>query len=214
MIPSNMAEPDSAKSEKITPRQRDLINEFSAWARATLGDSVDGILIQNDWTFIITLHAMIETALNAALVKQFDAPELSGVIAKLETSNMATGKIAFAKTLKILDPRSVVFIQKLSELRNFCVHDIRNFKFDLDKHLAALPDDKRNELMKPILRLVKEEERDSVRAKEALFIVALNVLIELYIHDFRCENRALEAKILGIEAERYRKQQESKPTTD
>jgi hypothetical protein len=98
-----------------------------AWTKDSLGVDLGAEpFATNDWILIIKLHAMIETGLNAALVSRFGTPELSRVVAKLDTSNPATGKVAFAKALKILPKHSVTFIQKLSELRNLCVHDTRN----------------------------------------------------------------------------------------
>src|SRR5205809_316168 len=122
-----MAEPDKPKLIELTDEQRKYTEELSAWMGKTLGFEPKGKIAHNDWTLIVKLHAMVETALNAALVKQVAAPKLANVIAKLDTSNTATGKVAFAKALEILDRSSIVFLQKLSELRNLCVHDIRNF---------------------------------------------------------------------------------------
>lgn len=72
-----MADLDESESEGLTDSQRKHLEEFSKWMRETLGDNIDGTFADNDWTFIVKLHAMIETALNATLVMQFDAQELS-----------------------------------------------------------------------------------------------------------------------------------------
>jgi hypothetical protein len=204
-----MAEPDEGQV-----KADDLLKhweEFSEWMRATLGDNVTGTFSDNDWTFIVKLHAMIETALNAALVRHFDAPELSGVIAKLDTANTATGKIAFAKALTILEPSSVVFVQKLSELRNFCVHDIRNFTFDLGTYFNGLTKQKHNELMNPILKMVKEKHRSTVGPKEAIFIGGLMVMMQLHNHDLACQTRAAQQELQRLQAESLQWQKE--PTT-
>ena len=102
--------------------QAQYIKGTFEWMRRNIG----GNLLsgnENDWTCIVTMHAMIETGLSGALAKQFQSSELSPVIARLAMSNTTTGKIAFAKALKILEPETIRFVRKLSELRNLCVHE-------------------------------------------------------------------------------------------
>ena len=81
---------------------------------------------------LVKLHAMIETGLNGAIIRELNRPgeAFDDVIAKLDTSS-ATGKVAFAKALGIIPKDAGVFIQHLSQLRNKCVHNIKNFNFDL-----------------------------------------------------------------------------------
>ena len=93
--------PDESKSDELSPTDGAFIDETLKWMGETFGEEVLG-QTENDWTYIVKLHAMIETALNNALIRQFNSPDLSRVIAKLDTSNAATGKVAFAKALKIL----------------------------------------------------------------------------------------------------------------
>lgn len=114
-----------------TPEEESAFNaDITGWMKDTLGFQTTGNFADNDWTLVVKAHAMIETAINTVLLAELGRPELEPIIAKLETSNMATGKVAFAKALNMfLSKSSPVFIQQLSELRNFCVHDFRNFNF-------------------------------------------------------------------------------------
>ncbi|SRR6266480_2400127 len=202
-----MAEPEPPKSDELTPQQHAHVEDVLAWIEKTLGVSRKDRFPDNDWMLIVKFHAMIETGLNAALTRQFGAPELSRVISKLDTGNTATGKVAFAKALEILDPSSAVFIQKLSELRNFCVHDVRNFGFQLEKYLDSLSEDKRKELVKPVMKVVES----ATNFREALFGGVIKIMMELQIHDLRCENRDLRAKVYQRGHELYEKQKESNP---
>lgn len=190
-----MAEPDEPKSDDLTDAEQAFARETYQWMKKTLGEDIEGKFADNDWQFIVKLHAMIETALNAVLVKQFAAPELARVIAKLDTSNPQTGKVAFAKALQILEPQSGVFIQKLSELRNLCVHDVRNFKFDLDAHLGSLSDKARNELLKPIFKVVKPEARATITPHHALMAGTARIMMELHFHHMKCEKRDLQTQL-------------------
>ena len=199
---------------EITPEQRKHVQSLLAWMTKILGIDPKKSLAENDWMLIVKLHAMIETGLNAALVRQFDAPELAGVIAKLDTSNTATGKVGFAKALQILHRTSAVFVQKLSELRNFCVHDVRNFDFDIEKHLEALTADKRSELVKPVMKIVKSEFRNTTSFREALYVGTMAIMMELQLHDLQCENRDLQTKIHRLAYEAHEAQKESKTKED
>lgn len=188
------------------------MSELNEWMRKQFGWGEDAALSaplwKDDWTLIIKLHAMIETALNGALLKDFEKPELAGIIAKLDTSNTAIGKAAFAKALGILMPSSVGFLQKLSELRNVCVHDIRNFHFDLVAYLENLSDKKRNELWKPIRKVVNPETPASC-PQEALLIGAMSIMSQLMVHDLLCQGRSLAQELVHTKAARFDEQNQS-----
>jgi hypothetical protein len=193
---------DTAASARDVQQEK-LFHETMRWMQEHTGQILLS-LKDNDWTTIITLHAIVETTLNAALVKHLQTPELSQLIAKLPIGNTGTGKIAFAKALKILEPKTIAFIRKLSDLRNLCVHDARNFRFDLKKHLDNLDGNKRSELMNPILESVKPEERTKLTPQLALYVGTLNVMTELYIHSLECKNRDLETEARELQAQLYK----------
>jgi len=202
------AQTASVGEQELTDKE--VVSSVLDWMQKTLGVNRTGRLADNDWTFIVKLHAMVETALNAALVNHFNAPELDRIVAKLDTSNLATGKVAFAKALKIILPSSVGFIQKLSELRNFCVHDIRNFEFQLDKHLENLTESKRRELVSTVMKAVNQKDRNSTSLREALRIGVMGVMMELAIHDRDCQIRALTAELHRRTYEIYEAQKQPK----
>lgn len=94
----------------------------------------------DDWTFVIKIHALVEAALTHLLIAELERPELTEVIAKLETSNNRTGKVAFIKSLKLLDDNHQRFVRALSELRNGLVHDVRNTSFSFSTQVSSLGD--------------------------------------------------------------------------
>lgn len=98
----------------------------------------------NDWTFVIKLHAILEAALNHLILSRLGAPTAE-IVEHLETNNARTGKIAFINAYELLPKNCVRFIRSLSEVRNRAVHDFKNFDLDLKKYLAAQnPDQQRN----------------------------------------------------------------------
>ena len=103
----------------------------------------DGFLVRllnerDDWSFIIKTHALVESAVNHALVAKLRKREVSNVIARLALSNESTGKLALVKSLGLLEREHRTFIRWLSELRNHIVHDVRNVDFQLNAYADEL----------------------------------------------------------------------------
>ena len=124
-------------SERLIPAEvRAQLAAFNKWAIETLklppGFFDEIWQSKNDWTLVIMLHAMIETALNHLLISQFGRPELEEVFPHMDNSDMRRGKLAFICRLKLLPPDHVSFIQQFSSIRNKLVHNAINFGFSLE----------------------------------------------------------------------------------
>jgi len=89
------------------------------------------LLNEDDWSFIIKLHALIEAACTHLILFHLKEPELSKIISRLELSNQTIGKLALLKALDLIGKNNRRYIISLSELRNSLVHDVRNSTFDL-----------------------------------------------------------------------------------
>lgn len=96
------------------------------------------LLGEDDWSFIIKLHALFEAACTHLLLYHFGEPALADVIGRLELSGKSTGKIEFLGRLQLLGKEKRRFIASLSELRNSLVHDVRNAEFKLKEFVATL----------------------------------------------------------------------------
>ena len=99
-----------------------------------------GLLDENDWSFVIKLHSLIEAAATRLLVVALGKPELEEIISRIELSGKTTGKLAFFKSLDLLDSESRGFIQTLSEVRNKFVHDVSNVSITLEEYVESLDD--------------------------------------------------------------------------
>jgi hypothetical protein len=111
------------------------------WLKDTVGISrslLDSLDADDDWTFVIKMHGILEAALNHLLLARLDNPSLTRIISRLETSNARTGKLAFIKAYGLLEDNACLFVQTLSEIRNSAVHDVKNFDLTLQKYLARL----------------------------------------------------------------------------
>lgn len=92
----------------------------------------------SDWLMLIKCHALLETCVNHILTEHFKEPSTAKVFSRLEMSNSKTGEMAFVAACNLLPKGMRTFIQKLSEMRNFAVHDIRNFNFTFDAYRQSL----------------------------------------------------------------------------
>jgi hypothetical protein len=93
---------------------------------------------EDDWSFVIKTHAVLEAAVAHLLTAIVGVPSLQRLFARLELSGSTLGKVAVAKDLDLLDERDRRFIRSFSELRNDLVHDIRYVNFTFAAHVAAM----------------------------------------------------------------------------
>jgi hypothetical protein len=98
----------------------------------------DSLVREDDWSFVIKLHALLEAACTHFLLFHFKEPALGDVLARLELSNKTSGKIAFLSALELVDKVTRRYIAALSELRNTLVHDVRNSRFQLTEWVLTL----------------------------------------------------------------------------
>jgi hypothetical protein len=97
------------------------------------------LLNEDDWSFIIKLHALYEAAISSLITEKIGQSELNDFIAKLELGG-PKGKMALAQKLGLLDREEIAFIQKLSEIRNDLVHYVGNTNIKLESYLAEKND--------------------------------------------------------------------------
>jgi len=91
---------------------------------------------EDDWSFVIKLHAVFEAIVTHLLTYHFQEESLVDLFARLELSNKTTGKIAFMKAIGWMGKDNRRYISSLSELRNALVHDVRNCSFDLKEMVS------------------------------------------------------------------------------
>jgi DNA-binding MltR family transcriptional regulator len=98
----------------------------------------DDLFQEDDWSFIIKSHAIIEAAVSTLLTRYLGKEELIDVFARIELSNKSFGKIQFLKCLNILEKEERRFISSLSELRNKLVHNIQEIDFSFSSYINGL----------------------------------------------------------------------------
>jgi DNA-binding MltR family transcriptional regulator len=148
-------------------------------------ESLDGD-DENDWSFIIKVHALIEAAISHLLTEHMEQPELAEIFSRLDMSNKATGKAAFVDALGLLEKPERRFISSLSELRNKLVHDVRNVNFNLTEHVESMEKKGQGEFLRNF-NLLSTDVTDDVRAifrydpRQALWYASMAFLGSVYL---------------------------------
>lgn len=122
-------------------QKREYDRLFDTWLLEQVGMSpaMRKTLQENDddWTFIIKIHALLEVALNHMVSGLLNRAELADIIPRLNIHGR-TGKMEIAQAFGALSDAHARCIKLVSELRKHLVHDIKHFDFDLASHVAAL----------------------------------------------------------------------------
>jgi hypothetical protein len=134
-------------------------------------------LEEDDWTFVIKAHALIETAVTQMIVQHLGQTELTKIIELLPLSENRTGKIAVAKQLNLLDDRQRKFVRFFSELRNSLVHRLDNLDFNFDNYVSSLDVNQRRSLKDTVPWFADDE----LSRKEWETIVEDNPRVGIYM---------------------------------
>jgi hypothetical protein len=107
----------------------------------------DRLLKEDDWSFVIKLHALLESSVNHVLARRLGEAALEGVFALVELANKRSGKLAFARVLDALSASERRYISELSELRNTLVHNVSNVSFSFREYIASLDQSQRTKFV-------------------------------------------------------------------
>lgn len=93
---------------------------------------------EDDWSFVVKCHALMESACSYLLTAYFDNPSYADIFSRMEMSDKKTGKLAFLRASGMIVPEEANFIIALSELRNRLVHNIHRAPFRFSDHVSSL----------------------------------------------------------------------------
>jgi hypothetical protein len=147
---------------------------------------------KSDWAFVLKLHALFEAALTHLIEAKLNLPELRRYLDRLNMGGRS-GKLALAVALNVIEQKHVRFIEALSTIRNYCIHDVRNVAFVFGQYLKDLDSDTRKNLFsafQPLLidqlpigkdETVPREEYIQRETLLAFWHAATIVLAEMYV---------------------------------
>lgn len=137
---------------------------------------------EDDWSFIIKAHALVEVSVSQGLADVLD-DRLLPVFQRLDLSDSRIGQIVFAKSLSLLNDEQRKFIRKLSELRNSLVHDIKKLDLNLTSYIDSLDPNQRKSLLDSFVPIFSQETREQwiENPKTAIWISVIDILVHTTI---------------------------------
>jgi len=92
----------------------------------------------DDWSFIIKLHALLDAVLTRAICASIQKPELETSIGLLDFAREATGKVSFAKALNLVSARQHNFLNIIAIVRNKYAHSVSSVSRPLAEIVGGL----------------------------------------------------------------------------
>jgi hypothetical protein len=86
---------------------------------------------EDDWTFVIKSHFLLEGAISCLLTKLLRDDRLADVLTEIELSK----KIEMLSVMEVFDAETRGFMRALSRLRNQLVHRLMNATFTFQEYL-------------------------------------------------------------------------------
>lgn len=177
---------------------------------------LDSLCEEDDWSFIIKMHAFLEAQLSTVIVDHLNKEELSSVITEIPMSNGKYGKARIAYSLGIIPKEMLTYINSLSALRNKLVHNIKNVKFNIINEYEK-KDRKAQEAQYNnfgfALKGSEYEEKNTRKIfnnspKKAIHFSGIAIVQKLYLEKMEAKNSNLERES-GSLALQILKQEES-----
>ncbi len=134
------------------------------------------LLYEDDWSFVIKIHTLIEAAVSESLAAVIN-PKLLVVFQQLSLGDTRTGKLKFAEAFGLLNENQLKFIKLLSNIRNKLAHDIKNIDFNFSDYIANLDTNQSNNFSKVLTSLFVDENKTFYSQevkKETKLIIWLN----------------------------------------
>jgi len=142
----------------------------------------------DDWSYVVKLHTLMEAAVSHLLAKAFEDDRLDKALQSLPLGSLRSGKLAFLRALDLLGDSDMRFVRFVSELRGALVGRIQSVDLSISSYfaergspqipqlfrawgLAAIADEERTLL----LRLFQQEPRLFIHVR-ALYLLELSYL--------------------------------------
>lgn len=140
---------------------------------------ITNLYSEDDWSFIIKLHTLIETSLTDTLSTVVKDGKLEKQFALLNISDDRIGKIRFAINLELISDKQYNFIKKISEIRNYVIHDIKNINFSFFEYIDTLDSNQKKVLKKSIYDVLPDGVKNSNTFDESDILVDIKAYITI-----------------------------------
>lgn len=100
--------------------------------------TLTNIFDEDDWSFIMKVHSLLELALTDSLNNSVPYCDLGNEFSNLPLSQHKIGKIYFAEKLNLISREQRIFIEKFSNIRNMLIHDIKKLRLTLKDYYKKI----------------------------------------------------------------------------
>ncbi len=160
-----------------------LIHEFKGEFLGEFEGSAETlfkIVNQDDWSFVIKIHAFIEALVTDLIISQVSDERLRSTIERLPLSDEQAGKLKIAKDMDLLSASDRKFIKILSRLRNDLAHKIENVEFSFEAYIFEMDNNQKKSWSSTISWYAKEDTREyysQLALKNPKFVILLGVIL-------------------------------------
>ncbi|MEW8346063.1 MAG: hypothetical protein AB2723_10515 [Candidatus Thiodiazotropha sp.] len=168
-------------------------------------DFLFGLLEEDDWSFVIKAHSLLEGALSYSLTTATGKEELADFFAEIDMKM----KIDAAKGIKLFDSDLRKFLRALSNLRNKLVHNVSNVGFSFEEYFKNI--DTRNNfvdnfgLWKEEFEIqgksVSNQKFSIANPKLTIFMGLIHILIFIDVEKMKQDLKYEEQELLKMRVE-------------
>ena len=179
------------------------VYEAAEYATKQLGLSshfVLDILREDDWSFVIKTHALMEAAVTTAIRHRLADLSIDGFLGRLQLRRC----LELAEELQAIDAQLLTRIRFFSQIRNEIVHDVTKCSFSFAKYLSN--QDQRNAFQGLFLQGVsgseevaghKVERRQLLmeNPKLAVIVFLIELLVNVYLQECKALSQLTHLKL-------------------
>lgn len=199
----------SIESGEFTAEQLDIVEESEPLLGLEKG-FFRKLLSEDDWSFVIKTHALIESALTRLIETTVRPEPLGEFVTTFDLSGGRHSKVELLRRCDLIEDPEAKFVRGLSKIRNRLVHNVRYTSCDLSKfvndHFSA---NEKDDFVKNTCCIFTEHKDDLARRSEAcadvlkrpkryIWLCALHVTA---MATLRTQSAESDAKIAASQAE-------------
>lgn len=146
----------------------ELLTEYVEEISAELKLKLDFLLSignDNDWSFIIKSHALIESVITELIISRIEEIEIKPIIERMPLHDDQVSKMRIVKIYGLMTDDQIKFVKKLSEIRNDIVHKFDNIDFTFTNYISQLDKNQRKSWTK-LINWYDIEEKNKVKMQD------------------------------------------------
>ena len=139
-----MSDSDHLTDEQFEQRLKESVAALESLLAIPPGFFTE-LLMADDWSFVVKLHALVESALTR-LLEVAIAPDLPlEFLVSLDLSGGRHSKLQLLRLLGLIDSDGMKFVRGLSKIRNRLVHNVTHVGFIIKDYVGTLDADQTNQ---------------------------------------------------------------------